>query len=60
MALNSLGQHEEALKKIKIAVKLDPKQPGYWVNYGETLDAMGKKEEAEQKFHKARSLSKKP
>ena len=51
-----LKRYDEALAAYDQAIKLDPQKGMYYNNKANTLDALGKKQEAEQARQKAREL----
>jgi protein O-GlcNAc transferase len=50
------GDQVTALQKIGRAIELDPKQPSFFVNYGNVLHAAGRGEEGERAFRRAIEL----
>lgn len=54
--LGQLGMYDEAIEKLKEAVRLNPNYADAWNNWGMVLKEMGKEEEAKQKFLKAKEL----
>jgi Flp pilus assembly protein TadD len=55
--LCSLGMHEIAVRCCDRALALNPNNLLTWVTRGEALNKLGKNEEADAAFAKARSLS---
>jgi len=56
IALEILGQYEEALKAYDKTIELSPDDAGVWHNKGVTLGALGRHEEALKAFDKAIEL----
>jgi Flp pilus assembly protein TadD len=55
--LCSLGMHEVAIRCCDRSLELNPKNVLTWVTKGEALKKLGKNEEADAAFAKARSLT---
>ena len=56
-ALNNNGQHEEAIKCLSTAVKYQYHDPQIFIHLGTSLLALGRKEEANERFREALSVA---
>jgi Flp pilus assembly protein TadD len=48
---------DQAIARFRSAIQFDPENPALYFNWGEALKKLGRNEEAEEKFAKARALS---
>ena len=55
-ALARLGKYDEAIKAYDEAIRLDPNLTGTWNNKGNVLEAMGRTNEADAAFARAKEL----
>jgi len=54
--LSDLERYEEALAAFEQAIRVDPNAPGYYVCKAEVLERLGRRNEAQQFYEKARQL----
>jgi tetratricopeptide (TPR) repeat protein len=50
------GQYEKALADLDEAIRMEPSKPDHHENRGHTLNRLGRGEEAEREFQKAKEL----